>query len=109
MDIASLKNQGGIIFGSRISPEGLSTKNTIELNGIKYRVGGEGKGTIDFNKVNDPVTKACLLTALCQGCKEDKFTVEVATGLPVVQYKEQKEELREALQGKFRFKYEDTE
>lgn len=100
------KDSDGNIFASKIGHEGITKENSIEIDEITYQV-GTGKGTVDFNKINSVLTKACFLTCICKNTNRTK--VEVATGLLIGQYKQQKEELRNTLMQKFNIKYEGKE
>lgn len=92
------KTSEGIVFPSRISTVEniLGENNNIVIDNKRYTV-GEGEVTVDFNKINNELTKVCILYALAKSSPGVDF--DIVTGLPVDQFKNQKDELKEMLQG----------
>lgn len=91
------KTSEGVIFPSRISTNEniLEESANITIDNKKYAV-GEGEVIVDFNKINSELTKACILYALSKSSNDVEF--DIVTGLPVAQYKNQKDELKAMLQ-----------
>ncbi len=69
----------------------LGHRRTIEMGGKRYYV-GVGNGTVDVNKINSEITKVLLTYSLCVSSQSP--VVRVVTGLPLSQFKEQRDSLR---------------
>ena len=90
------KTSEGIIFLSRISTQEsiLNEGNIVMIENKNYTV-GEGEMTVELNKINEEITKVCILYALAKSSNETDF--DVVTGLPVGLYLKQKDELKKML------------
>lgn len=89
------KTSEGFICPSRITKVEplLGYSKTLELN-EKYYV-GTGNGTIELNKIDKEITKVLLIYAICASTKDEK--VKIVTGLPIGQYREYKDELKQMI------------
>jgi plasmid segregation protein ParM len=67
---------------------------TLELDGVKYYV-GIGNGTYQLNKIDNELTKVLLIYGLCASTRDER--IRVVTGLPIMQYKSQREQLRKMI------------
>jgi len=65
----------------------------ITIDGTTYYV-GTGRGTVAVDKTDSELAKVCMLTNLAMSTGNEFYIV---TGLPIAQFKDQKEKLREAL------------
>jgi len=93
------KDNYGHIFKSAMMDSPTIGGMQIDING-KSRIIGAGYGTTDVNKAGNELTIALLLTALyLNGAGEYK----IITGLPILQFKKQKDELRQSV-----LKYRDS-
>lgn len=72
----------------------LGCKSKITIGSNSYYV-GIGPGTVDLNKVNHDLTRVCLLYGISISTTDE--AVYVVTGLPIGQYKAQRNELRDAV------------
>lgn len=91
------KTSEGIIFPSCISTNDdiLGKSDYLIVDGKKYSI-GEGKLNIELNKTNTEVTKVCMLYSLAASLEYDE-EFYVVTGLPIGQYKSQKDQFKEFL------------
>lgn len=83
------------IFKSAMSQmdKAVSGAIKITIDGNTYFV-GTGRGTVDIDKADSELTKVCLLANLALTPASDFYIV---TGLPIAQYREQKDKLKHAL------------
>ncbi|QAT40813.1 ParM/StbA family protein [Clostridium sp. JN-9] len=90
-----IKDSEGHIFPAKVTTKEslIGKSNYIEMNKIKYYI-GDGENAIALNKINCELTKACLLYALSLN---DEVEFNVVTGLPIGQYKSQRNQLKELL------------
>ncbi|TDT63443.1 ParM/StbA family protein [Fonticella tunisiensis] len=90
------KTSEGIIFPSRITTQEsiIGDGCSIMIGGKKYTV-GEGEVTVELNKINQELTKVCILYALAKSSDDSEFSI--VTGLPVGQYSKQKDALKNML------------
>lgn len=89
------KTSEGIIFPSCISLDETGLNSDITIGDKSYVI-GRGKVDVDFNKINKELTKVCILYALARSSIDIEF--DIVTGLPINQYKSQKDELKNMLQ-----------
>lgn len=87
------KSSKGVIFESKVSKmnKELSDKGKMSLNGKRYFV-GQGSFDGEFRKVLKPTYLQLLYAALCKST--DEREVELGLGLPLSQYREDKEKLK---------------
>lgn len=90
---AYTKTSTGIITSSRMTMAEplLGGVPSLTLRGKQYFI-GVGNACFEINKTNDDLTRILMLYAICASTKEER--VKVVTGLPVGQYKAQRETLR---------------
>jgi plasmid segregation protein ParM len=75
---------------------------TIEYKEKEYTIGEKtGNFSTDLNKIDDPIFRLCLYTAIARQIGDD-ITAEIhlITGLPAEYFKEQKQQLIDSLEGK---------
>lgn len=65
----------------------------VTFDGETYYV-GDGTGTVDLNKIDAEVTKACLFYALSLMSDKD---INLVTGLPISQYRTQEQEFKDMI------------
>ena len=90
------KTDSGIIFPSKIQ-EGVNIIHggiEVKFNNKNYTV-GMGRGTLELNKINNILTKLCMITAVSKSTNDEN--VNIVTGLPIGQIKSSSEELKNAL------------
>jgi len=94
MGYADTKTSESFICHSRMTKVEplLGYSKTLEIGSEKYYV-GTGNGTIELNKIDKEITKVLLIYSICASTKDDK--VKVVTGLPIGQYREYRDELRD--------------
>jgi plasmid segregation protein ParM len=85
------------MFKSAVSQEEAAVTGAIksEINGKVYYV-GTGIGTVDVNKANSELTRVLLLTDLALNGTQ---SYKIVTGLPIAQYKSQREQLKRSIMG----------
>jgi len=74
----------------------------IEYNEKEYTVGEKsGNFSTDLSKINDPIFRICLFTAIARQLDDDDLIVDInlVTGLPAEYFKEQKQDLIDSLKG----------
>lgn len=81
----------------------------ININAIKVKIGGNeytvgentGAFSVKLNKIDDSVFRLCLYTAIARNIKRDDDCddVQLVIGLPIQYYKDQKRDLKTALEG----------
>lgn len=91
---SSTKDHEGRIFRSAYSCTDLSVLGSRMLNidGVDYYI-GNGTQTSEFDKTDSEINKVCTIYNLYITNNEQDF--KLCVGLPVSQYKEQKDKLRE--------------
>ena len=72
----------------------LGSSRAITAWGRKHYI-GVGNACFEINKTNDELTRVLTLYSICASTKEDR--VKIVTGLPVGQYKAQRDSLRSML------------
>ncbi|MEG0944407.1 MAG: ParM/StbA family protein [Angelakisella sp.] len=83
-------------FESKISEvEPLLGGKRLKIDGCTYFM-GEGKGTVDLNKIDSVITKACLFYALGK-VKTGAEGFKIVTGLPIAQYQTLQEGLKQMI------------
>jgi plasmid segregation protein ParM len=72
----------------------------IEHNGKSYTIGERsGKFSTALNKIQDPIFRLCLFTAIARQMKNDTVAdIYLITGLPAEYFQDQKQELMESLE-----------
>lgn len=89
------KTNTGVIFPSKITQvEPIMGGNSIFLKDKTYYV-GDGKGTLEINKIDEVITDVCLMYALSKCYDGSDF--DIVTGLPISQYKTQKNQMKRML------------
>lgn len=73
---------------------------TVEFGGKGYTIGEKGSYSVDLNKTQDETFRLCLYTAIVQAMKYNTENINLVTGLPVAYYSQQKQILRDSLEGK---------
>lgn len=93
---AYTKTSSSIIAPSRttMSEPLLGGVPSITFRGKQYFI-GIGNACFEINKTNDDLTRILMLYAICASTKDER--VKVVTGLPVGQYKAQRDSLRSTL------------
>lgn len=74
----------------------------VKISGNEYTVGeNTGAFSVKLNKIDDSVFRLCLYTAIARNIKRDSDSddVQLVIGLPVQYYKDQKKDLKAALEG----------
>jgi plasmid segregation protein ParM len=86
------KDHTGVMFKTAYTEDYKFASNCHELilDNKTYYI-GIGNGTVEINKANTTLNRICMLTALALDTADEYFIV---TGLPISQFKSQKEELR---------------
>lgn len=83
-------------FESKITEvEPLFGGKKLKIDGCTYYI-GEGRGTLELNKIDSTVTKACLFYALGK-MRTGVEGFKIVTGLPIGQYKTLQNEFRRML------------
>lgn len=83
------------IFPSAFSVEDKVVSNAISITiDNKQYYTGIGKSTVELDKTNLEITKICILTNLAMSNDKEFYLV---VGLPVGQYKEQKDKFKEII------------
>lgn len=87
------KSSNRVIFESKLSKlnKELSDKGKMNLDGKRYFI-GQGSFDGEFRKVIKPTYLKLLYAALCKSTSNKE--IELALGLPLSQYKEDKEKLK---------------
>jgi len=98
-------NSGKDIFRSTVTNGFMD----ININAIKVRIGGNdytvgentGAFSVKLNKIDDSVFRLCLYTAIARNIRRDSDDndVQLVIGLPIQYYKDQKTDLKNALEG----------
>lgn len=100
VDIGSFatKDNLGNIFESKVSGVGniLGNKYEVVLNDEVYYI-GEGTFDTEYRKVNRVTYIKLLFGMLCLGTTDTQTQIDLVLGLPISQYKEDKEELKELI------------
>jgi plasmid segregation protein ParM len=109
IDVGYLKTKiqsksGTDIFLSTLQ-EGTNEVNNkaikIEFDGKEYTIGEKvGNFSTDLNKIEDPIFKMCLYTAIARQMKDNVADIQLVTGLPAKYFKNQKQQLIDSLEGK---------
>lgn len=95
----STKSSQGIIFDSRVSNMNKELiSDNFNLNGESYFI-GQGSFDTEYRKVNKESYIKLLYAAICKST--DEKHVELALGLPLSQYKNDKEALRKLIEENF--------
>lgn len=98
------KNSKGNMFLSKVrTGETIDINNVlkVELEGQNYIVGEkDGNYTVDINKIDNEITRVCILSSIALSMRKDYEEVQLITGLPPGHYSKQKEELKEMLLNK---------
>jgi hypothetical protein len=85
------------IFRSKFMPsDDTCDGEQIIIDGNSYII-GMGEDTVDVNKVSSQITKNSVLTAIATTGNHGENVYCIVTGLPIIQYHAQKEELREMI------------
>lgn len=72
----------------------------VKIGGHEYTVGeNTGAFSVKLNKIDDSVFRLCLYTAIGKNVSSYGENVQLVIGLPVQYYKEQKKDLKNALEG----------
>ena len=94
------KSSKGVIFESKVSKmnKELSDKGKMNLKGKRYFI-GQGSFDGEFRKISKPTYIQLLYAALCKSTSNKE--IELALGLPLSQYKEDKENLKSLIMGNY--------
>ncbi len=89
------KNSSMNIFPSKCTKsEPILGGTKISINGDTYFV-GDGESTVELNKIDHDITKSCLMYSLTNCFDGSPF--DIVTGLPISQYKNQKDSFKEMI------------
>lgn len=89
----------GVVFNSKVAKinRELSEDERIQLFDEKYYL-EQGKFDSEYRKVKKPSYIKLLFGAMCKAVREDREEIELGIGLPLNQFKEDAEALRERIE-----------
>lgn len=87
------KTSDYLLFASRCTEsQPLLGGKKLKIDGNTYYI-GEGRGTVELNKIESDVTKACLFYALGKSQLGNEG-IKIVTGLPIGHFQTQQDELK---------------
>lgn len=90
------KTSTGVLFDSKVGmSDGLGGGRIITIDGKTYTI-GYGANCMEVNRVDNELVRVCLIAAIALS-DENETDFKVVTGLPIGQYKDQKDRLYQML------------